>query len=588
MPEGTQRRLAAIVSADVVGYSRLMGVDEVGTLDAFRSHRFELIDPKISEYGGRIVKTMGDGLLLEFPSVVNATRCVIEIQQGMAERNEAIDDDQRIEFRVGINLGDIIIEGEDIHGDGVNIAARLQEIANPGGIVISQRVYEDVQDRLDSSFEDSGAQTLKNIARPVIVWRWSPGTKRSTTGAIPDSEPIALPDKPSIAVLPFDNLSGDPEQAFFADGMAEDIITGLSRFRSLFVTARNSTFAYKGQSPDVREVAKALHVRYILEGSVRRSGTRVRVTAQLIDAETGNHIWAERFDRELEDLFAIQDEVTEAIVAAIAPEIGEVERARAERKPLENLDNWDLFQRGLAAYYASTEAGLKSAIEQFDKVNENDPTFALAFAMAAGARWRHVIHFEPDGRGEILNAALEKVYRAIALDPRDATGLSHAGEVLSMLGQHDIAISKLEEAVALNPADAVVRYFLGSVLRRAGRPEEAIPHFDHAMRLSPRDIWITGMLTDRAFVLFDLGRYEEALGWAQRARLSPNPRTMTLAIYAGTLAVLGREKEARDAVDDLLKHAPQLTYTKYRKNLFGTPEVNERLASALREVGLPD
>ncbi len=403
----------------------------------------------------------------------------------------------------------------------------------------------------------------------------------------PDT-PTPLPDKPSIAVLPFNNLSGDPEQEYFADGMTEDIITGLSRFRSLFVIARNSTFAYKGKSPDVREVARDLGVRYILEGSVRRGGERIRITGQLIDAATGNHLWAERYDRELEDIFAVQDEVTEAIVAAIAPEIGEAERKRAQRKPPDNLDAWNLYQRGLASYYSSTEEGLKSAIEQFDKVNEFDPTFAPAFAMAAGARWRYVVHFEPDDRAEYLNLALEKAYTAIALDPRDPTGLWNAGEVHSMLGQHDMAISKVEEAIGLNPNDAMSHYFLGSVLRRAGRAEEAIPHFDHAMRLSPHDIWITGMLTDRAFVLFDLERYEEALEWAQRARLSPNPRTMTFAVFAAVLSKLGRQDEARAAVTDLLAHAPGLTYAKYRENLFGTPKVMARLAGALREAGLPE
>jgi tetratricopeptide (TPR) repeat protein len=338
----------------------------------------------------------------------------------------------------------------------------------------------------------------------------------------------------------------------------------------------------------VRDVARDLGVRYILEGSVRRGGERIRITGQLIDAETGNHLWAERYDRELADIFAVQDEVTEAIVAAIAPEIGNMERQRAQRKAPESLDAWDLYQRGLAAYYASTEVGLNSAIEQFDRVNEIDPTFAPAFAMAAGARWRYALHFEPGDRAEVLNQALEKAYTAITLDPQDATSLCHAAEVHSMIGQHDMAISKLEEAIALNPADAIARYFLGGVLRRAGRAEEAIPHFDHAMRLSPRDIFITGMLTDRAFVLFDLERYEEAFEWAQRARLSPNPRTMTFAVFAAVLSKLGRQDEARAAVTDLLAHAPGLTYTKYRENLFGTPKVMERLAGALREAGLPE
>ena len=370
--------------------------------------------------------------------------------------------------------------------------------------------------------------------------------------------------------------------------MTEDIITGLSRFRSLSVVARNSTFAYKGTSPDTRKVARDLGVRYVLEGSVRRAGERIRVTGQLIDGETGNHLWAERYDRVLEDIFALQDEVTEEIVAAIAPEISDVERERAQRKPLGNLDAWGLYQRGLAAYYSSTEEGLKSAIEQFDTVNEIDPTFAPAFAMAAGARWRYVMHFEPDDRGEHLSQALEKAYKAIGLDPRDPIGLYHAGHVHSMLGQHDVAISKSEEAIALNPNDAFSRYFLGSALHAAGRSEDAIAHIDHAMRLSPRDVWLTGMLTSRAFVLFDLERYDEAFGWAQRARLSPNPRSMTFAIWTAVLMKLGRQEEARAALKDLLAHAPGMSCAKYRENPFGGPEAMGRLVDALREAGLPE
>jgi adenylate cyclase len=585
--ERIQRRLAAILAADVVGYSRMMEADEAGTLARLKALRAELFDPKTEQFGGRVFKNTGDGALAEFGSAVDAVQCAVEIQRAMAQRNSSEPENRRIVLRIGINLGDVMIEGGDIFGGGVNVAARLEGLCEPGMVYVSGSVFDQVAGKLDVAFDDLGEQTVKNISKPVRVYR-----ARGETGdqaAHGDMSGVApLPDKPSIAVLTFDNLSSDPDQEYFADGMTEDIITGLSRFRSLFVIARNSTFAYKGKSPDVREVARDLGVRYILEGSVRRSGERIRITGQLVDAETGNHLWAERYDRELEDIFAVQDEVTEAIVAAIAPEIGDVERERAQRKPPESLDAWGLYQRGLAAYYSSTEEGLKSAIEQFDRVNEIDPTFAPAFAMAAGARWRYALHFEPDNRAEALNQALEKAYAAITLDPRDATGLYHAGEVHSMLGQHEMAILKLEEATALNPADAIARYFLGGVLRRAGRAEEAIPHIDHAMRLSPRDIWLTGMLTDRAFVLFDLERYEEAFNWAQRARLSPHPRTMTFAVFAAVLAKLGRQDEARTAVNDLLVHAPRLSYTKYRVNLFGTPKVMERLAGALREAGLPE
>ena len=587
--ERLQRRLAAILAADVVGYSRMMDADEAGTLARLKALRSEIFDPITARFGGRIFKTTGDGSLAEFGSAVDAVQAAIDVQRVLAEHNKALPEDRRIVLRIGISLGDVIVEGDDLYGNGVNVAARMEALAEPGAICVSGNVHEHAGNAPGVVFEDLGEQAIKNIDRPVRCYRVRPQSDATPSASVdrPDT-PSPLPDKPSIAVLPFNNLSGDPEQEYFADGMTEDIITGLSRFRSLFVTARNSTFAYKGKSPDVRDVARDLGVRYVLEGSVRRGGERIRITGQLIDAGTGNHLWAEHYDRELEDIFAVQDEVTEAIVAAIAPEIGDVERERAQRKTPGNLDAWGLYQRGLAAYYVSTEEGLTSAIEQFDRVNEVDPSFAPAFAMAAGARWRYVLHFEPDDRAEYLSQAREKAYAAIELDRRDPTGLWNAGHVHSMLAQHDVAIAKVEEAIGLNPNDAMSRYSLGSVLCSAGRAKEAIPHIDHAMRLSPRDIFITGMLTHRAFVLFVLERYEEALGWAQRARLSPNPRSMTYALLTAVLAKLGRQEEARAALNDLLAHAPGISCAKYRVNPFGGPEVMARFADALRDAGLPE
>jgi len=339
----------------------------------------------------------------------------------------------------------------------------------------------------------------------------------------------------------------------------------------------------------VREVARDLGVRYILEGSVRRGGNRIRITGQLIDSETGNHIWAERYDRELEDIFAVQDEATEAIVAAIAPEIGNMERARVQRIPPNNVDSWGLYQRGLTAYYSSTADGQKSAIELFDRVNKIDPTFAPAFAMGVTARTRHVMHFMPENRSEILDEAREKAQMAIMLDPQDSTCLWNDGRSHSVLGHHDIAISKAEEAVALNPNDAMARYILSTVLCSAGRTEEAIPHVDHAMRLSPRDIFLTGMLFHRALMLFDLERYEETFEWVRRASLSPNPRPLTFALLTAVLIKLERKEEARAALDDLLAHAPGVTCEKFLGNpMFGGPEVLERFIDALRMAGLPE
>jgi adenylate cyclase len=338
----TTRRLAAILAADVAGYSRLIGADEGGTLERLRALRRELLDPKIAEYRGRLVKTTGDGLLVEFGSVVDALRCAVELQREMTGRNVGVPPDKRIEFRIGINMGDIVVEDGDIFGDGVNVAARLEALAKPGGICVSARVQEDAAGKLDLVFDDLGEQQLKNITRQVRVFRVVTGKKPVAAPAPP------LPDKPSIAVLPFQNISGDPEQEYFADGMVEDITTALSRLRWFFVIARNSSFAYKGRAIDVKQIGRELGVRYVLEGSVRKGGNRLRITAQLVEAETGNHVWAERYDRDVGDIFAVQDEITERVVAAIEPELYAAENIRSQRKPPESLDAWECVIRALS------------------------------------------------------------------------------------------------------------------------------------------------------------------------------------------------------------------------------------------------
>jgi len=474
MAEGTQRRLAAIVSADVVGYSRLMGVDETGTLDALRSHRAELIDGKIAEHGGRIVKTMGDGLLLEFPSVVDATRCVVEIQKGMAERNDAVDEDQRITFRIGVNLGDIIIEGDDILGDGVNIAARLQEISVPGGVTISRRVYEDVQDRLDAEFENVGEQTLKNISRPVQVWRWMPTQVRAPiVRAADESEMLTLPDKPSIAVLPFDNMSGDPEQEYFADGMTEEIITLLSTVPELFVIARNSTFAYKGQSPDVRRVANELGVRYVLEGSLRKSRNRIRVTAQFVDAGTGNHIWADHFDRDLEDVFAVQDEVAEGITGALQSRLLIAESEYMSRRPPEKLDAWGNMIRARLSMFAYRAQDIDKAEPFARKALTIQPDYAPAHAVLAQIlAWRSYNGWTDD----IVRAAIEAmahVKLALESDANNPTVLTDVAFTYAWLGMFLKAAPMAERAVQLNPSSALSCAVCGHAIGIVGRSEES-------------------------------------------------------------------------------------------------------------------
>src|SRR6516162_4842752 len=370
------RRLAAILAADVAGYSRLMGADEEGTLGQLKAIRAEIIDPKIVEHHGRVVKTTGDGLLVEFASVVDGLRCATEWQHEMADRNAGLPHTSRIEFRMGINVGDIVVEDGDIFGDGVNVAARLEGLADPGGICVSARVQEDVAGKLDLTFDDIGEQSLKNIARPVRVYRVRPTTSARTAAVSPfESAPIlALPDKPSIAVLPFQNLSGDPDQEYFVDGMVEEITTAISRLPWLFVIARNSSFAYKGKSPDVRQVGRELGVRYVLEGSVRKAGNRVRITGQLIDTMTGAHIWADHFDGSLDDIFELQDQVASSVVGAIEPRLRLAEIERISRKPPENLTVYDLYLRALALSHQFTPESLGEAVSLLQRAVQIDPS----------------------------------------------------------------------------------------------------------------------------------------------------------------------------------------------------------------------
>ncbi len=425
-----ERRLAAILAADVVGYSRLIRADEEGTIAALKALRADLIDPKIVEHHGRIVKLMGDGMLAEFASVVDAVRAAVETQRAVAERNADLPKDKRIEFRVGINLGDVVIDGDDIHGDGVNVAARLEGLAEQGGICISGGVYDQVRDRIDVPFEDMGEQEVKNIDRPVRVWRWVVG-EPVPPGPAKADEPLPLPDKPSIAVLPFTNMSGDPEQEYFSDGITEDIITGLSKNPDLFVISRHSTFAFKGQSVKVKDISRELGVRYVLEGSIRKAGQRIRVTAQLIDATTDHHLWAERFDRKMEDIFAVQDEICGIILHNVGAAGGKLElsaRAAAMHKDTNSLRAYDYYLRGREHAYRYRDEGFSEAQELYGKAIELDPEFARAHSALAFmyARWIHFGAEDPEG---LLAKALEMAQRAVHLDPSDYRALDGLASV---------------------------------------------------------------------------------------------------------------------------------------------------------------
>src|SRR5438552_9866119 len=521
------RKLAAILAADVVGYSRLTGADEDRTLARRRALRSDLIDPTIAVHKGRVVKRTGDGALVEFRSVVDAVRCAIEVQNAMLERNAGLPPERRIELRIGIHLGDVVEESDgDLMGDGVNIAARLEGVAQPGAICLSEDAYRQVRSRLDLAITDLGETKLKNIAEPMRIYALQAGNAASAQPprAARTDQParLALPDKPSIAVLPFSNMSGDPDQEYFADGISEDLITALSRIRWFFVIARNSCFAYKGQSPDIREVARALGVAYVLEGSVSKAGSRVRVTAQLIDGLSGSHVWAQRYDRELEDIFAVQDEITATLVGAIEPELGKAERERARAKRPDDLRAWDLYQRGLWHTYKRTREDLASAQRMFQRAIEIDPGFARAYAATEEAFFFQFVGGYLDTGGAAKADALRFAEGAVQLDGQDAFNRYALGRALTLMRRHDSAVFELGKAIELDPSFAQAHYALGMALATCGRPKEALPHIELAMPLSPQDPYFGQFLVRRAEAYLFLGRLEEAVESAERSLREPN------------------------------------------------------------------
>jgi len=587
MAEGTQRKLAAIVSVDVVGYSRLMGADEAGTLAAMRGHRSELWNPMIKQYGGRVVGTAGDSLLIEYASAVAAVESSVAVQRGMIERNADLPDEQRMLLRIGVNIGEVVIDGDDIFGDGVNVAASLQAIADSGGVAISSNIHEQVNGKLDVTFSDDGEHKVKNINRPVHVWRWFPDTKATAEDAPAVDQPLALPDKPSIAVLPFDNMSGDPEQEYFSDGISEDIITALSKVHWLFVIARNSSFTYKGSAVDVTRVAKELGVRYVVEGSVRKAGNKVRITAQLIDGANGNHVWAERYDRELHDIFALQDEITENIVGRIDNEVRVSEIDRARRKPPANLDAWELYQRGLWHAYKANQADNEAAYSLFLKAIERDPSFALAHAGIAFTCAMEVFQDFGDDPAATLAKGLAAGERAVALDDKD--GFTHfaLGRVLSLTGQGDRAIAALEKSVALNPNFAQGYYGLGLALVWYGRAADGIPKLDMAMRLSPHDPMLWAMQNMIATCCNALENFDEAEEWARKAVNERPDGLFPHFNLAVALAGQDRLDEARLAIEAARHVRPDLSPSVIRRlGPHFHPEYLERHLDALRKAGL--
>jgi TolB-like protein/cytochrome c-type biogenesis protein CcmH/NrfG len=555
-----ERRLAAILAADVVGYTRLMGVDEAGTLRRLTELRQEVLEPLIEDHHGRIVKLMGDGVLVEFASVVDTVVCALAWQESVAEHEADGDENTRLQFRIGINLGDVIVEGEDIHGEGVNIAARMEGLAEPSGICLSGDAYRQAKGKVEAEFEDLGEYDLKNIAEPVRVYRvlsnatGSKGSKQ--TGA-----KLVLPDKPSIAVLPFDNMSGDPEQDYLADGITEDLITGLSKIRWFFVIARNSTFTYKGQAADVTQVARELGVRYVLEGSVRIAGRRVRITVQLIDASMGVHLWAERYDRELTDVFEIQDEITQTIVGTIEPELYVAEELRAKRKAPGNLDAWDLVLRARPHLWEITKTGNEEALKLLNDAVTLDPDYAPAHGLLAFA---YIIHAWMGWSGTQQNYILlagEHALKAVQLDGTDPWGHIVWAVVRGFGRNHEEAVESAQKALYLNPSFAMGYGLLGMILAWGGRTDETIEAFEQATRLSPRDPVNMLFLVLPSVAYFANGRYEEALIWAERSVRERPEFVVGWRMIVVSLANLGRVEEAKAALERVKHLHPDFSLT---------------------------
>ena len=549
--EGWKRKLTALLSADVEGYSRLMGDDEEATILTLTSYR-EVITALIQQHGGRVVDSVGDNLLAEFASAVDAVQGAVAIQRELKMRNAELPTHRQMEYRIGINVGDVLVEGERIYGDGVNIAARLESLADGGGICISGTAYDHVKNKLPLGYEYLGEQTVKNITDPVRVYKIR---RESETAISPMSEEQAamhpVPDKPSLAVLPFINMSRDPEQEYFSDGMTEDIITALSRIRWFFIISRNSTFAYKGRAVDVRKVAKELGVRYVLEGSVRKAGSRVRVTAQLIDGDTGKHVWANRYDREFDDVFSVQDELTETIVGALDPELGKAERERAKAKRPENLDAWDVYQRGLWHLYHYTKEDIEKTQQLFRQATLLDPNLGVAFSGLAEAFYFSLVYGHSDAPEHDREEALVAARTAVELDGEDAVAHCTLGRIYYVRREHDLAIAELQTALELNPSLAWAHYGVGAALVFSGRAREALPFLQTAMKLSPRDPNMGSFLVRMADAYLFMRDYDEAIAWAKKALRQQGFQWSRYAVLVSALGHLGRLKEANRALQEL-------------------------------------
>lgn len=585
--QNAQRRLAAILAADVAGYSGLMSKDEDGTHARLRSLRRDIIVPTLQARRGRLVKTIGDGFLVEFSSPVEAVRCAVEIQETLASAT-AQDAINPLRLRIGINLGDIIVDDDgDIFGDGVNIASRLQQMAKPGGICLTGKVYEEVRDKLPYDFRDQGEHRVRNIARPVRVYCLKEDVE--TSEALPElPRPLSLPDKPSIAVLPFTNISADPEQEHFADGIVEDIISALSRVRSFFVIARNSTFSYKGRAVNVRQISRELGVRYLLEGSVRRAGKRVRIGAQLIDATTGAHLWADHYDGVVEDLFDFQDQITASVVGAIQPSIRAAEIERARRKRPESLDAYDLVMQALPLVWSLEKDSNREASRLLGEALRLDPGYPLALSLAAWCCGQRSVYNWSDDAEEDRRESLHQARAAAALASDDPFTLAVLGAALTIAREYRRAGIILDRALALDPNSAWAWNRSGWLRNYRDDPETAIQHFERSLRLSPFDPMAFNCDMGIGCAHFIAGRYEQSVTWQEKALMAHPGSAWIHRNLAAAYALSGHMRKARDSVRELLKAYPELTISDVTGALVFSQDVLGRIAEGLRLAGLPD
>lgn len=576
------RKLAAILYADVAGYSRLTGEDEDATHRRL-SRDLDLIGAAIEQHEGRVVHYAGDAVLAEFGTVSNVLRCATTVQNDLRAHNESLPAERRLLFRVGLNLGEVIEDRGDIYGDGVNVAARLEALAEPGGICISESVRTAVGNKLPLCYEFLGEQSVKNIANPVRAY----AVRSEQPGADVPSAP-SREERPTVAVLPFNNMSDAPNDEYFADGITEDIITALSKNRWLSVVARNSTFRFKAQSIDVRRVAHELGAGYVVEGSVRRVGERVRISAQLLDANTGNHIWAERYDRNLDDIFALQDEVTGTIAGRIEPELGTIARQRAQRKPTVNLGAWDCYHLGMAHMYAFTKEGNAEAQTMFRRAISLDDQFAQAHARLAYCIVLEMVYFDAEPSQTALDEALGLAQRAVSLD--DKEGFCHLAMARVHLARREypLAITACETALKFNPHNGVAFCTFANALAYSGRLEDSVTALEEAIRLSPNDPWRGSFYSYGSLTQLLLGRFETAVEWARKAILVPNCQYWAYAHLAAALGRLGKTEEAKAAAAELLKMKPEFSRSYAREHLFyiEREEQVEEYIDALRNVGI--